>query len=354
MDRKKVLRLAGLAVLGAVLLFLGIKVALPLLLPFLVAFLLAAATEKPAGWLTKTAQLPRAVAGSLCVLSAYALFFAALFLLGRAAVGELGKLLSSFPQWMERLGPVLQRVRGALQNYIARLPEGLSQTVTDATDRFFKNGAGLFEALPGRIGSLVANFVGKLPDIFLFLVTTLISSFMMAANLPQLRKFLSRVLPKNWRGWVTRLWHRSGETLKAWLTAELKLSGITFLLVTLGLVLLRASSPLLLGFIIALVDLLPVFGTGTILLPWALGCLLQGNFSRGIALALLYGAAAITKSSLEPRFLGKQMGLPPLLTLAAVYIGYRSAGFWGLLLFPMTAAIAVQVWKLIKKEEESR
>lgn len=354
MEKQKLFRMLGGGVLLALGLFFALRVALPLTLPFVFAFLLAAVTEKPATWLMEKTRLSRALAGGLLVLGAYGLLFGGLFLLGRTAVRELGRLVDELPFWAERLAPTLKNARDFLQNYIDRLPAGLSRTVTEAVDSFFQNGAGLFQGLPGRILSLVTAVVGKLPDAFLFLITTAVSSFMMAAQLPKLRAWLSRVLPKKARAWVTALWHRSRQTVKGWLTAELKLSGVTFLIVTAGMFFLKTPAPLLLGALIALVDLLPVLGTGTILLPWALFLFLQGNFPRGLVLIFIYGAAAVTKSSLEPRFLGKQMGIPPLLTLAAVYAGYRVAGFWGLLLLPVAAALGVQIWRIVKKEEQSR
>jgi len=354
MEKQKILRYAGSGLLIALGLFLGLRVLLPLFLPFLLAFLLAAATEKPALYLTDKTRLPRPLAGGLCVLVTYGLLVLGLFFLGRTALRELGHFLDALPSWAEKFSPVLENVRNVLQSYIRRLPGGLSKTVADAADNFFKNGAGIFQGLPGRILGFVTNIVGKLPSIFLFLITTAVSSFMMAAQLPKLRLWLSRVLPKKWRSRVTALWHRCRDTARGWLTAELKLSAVTFLIVTAGMFLLKAPYPLLLGALIALVDLLPVLGTGTILLPWSLVLFLQGNFLRGAALIALYGVAAVTKASLEPRFLGKQMGLPPLLTLVAVYAGFRMAGFWGLLLFPMAAAVGIQIWRLAKKDPQSR
>ena len=90
-------------------------------------------------------------------------------------------------------------------------------------------------------------------------------------------------------------------------------------------------------------DAVPLLGTGTVLIPWSLVCLLQRNHVRSVGLLLLYGVTALTRSALEPKLVGKQLGLDPLLTLAALYTGYRLWGIGGMILSPLIAVTAVQL-----------
>ena len=101
---------------------------------------------------------------------------------------------------------------------------------------------------------------------------------------------------------------------------------------------------LLLAALIALIDALPVFGTGTILIPWALVLFLRGQTKTGVGLVVLYGAAALSRQALEPRLVGKQVGLNPVLTLLALYTGYRLLGVGGMIVFPITAMLLKQIW----------
>ena len=101
---------------------------------------------------------------------------------------------------------------------------------------------------------------------------------------------------------------------------------LTFFLLTIGFFILRVEFPLLLGALIALVDALPMLGTGTVLVPWGLLVMLQGQTALGLGLIALYGVTSLTRSILEPRMVGRQLGLNPLLTLVALYMGYR---LWG-------------------------
>ena len=94
---------------------------------------------------------------------------------------------------------------------------------------------------------------------------------------------------------------------------------------------------------VSLIDSLPVLGTGAVLLPWALICLLQQETARAIGLVGIYVVISITRSVLEPKFLGRQLGLDPLVTLFALYAGYKLWGIGGMLLAPLLAVTAIQL-----------
>ena len=131
-------------------------------------------------------------------------------------------------------------------------------------------------------------------------------------------------------------------TIGGWLLAQVKLSGITMLILAAGFLFLRISYGLLWAVLVALLDAFPILGTGTVLLPWSLICLLQGDTAQGIGLLGLYAIVAITRSVLEPKLVGKQLGLDPLVTLFALYAGYKLWGLAGMLLAPMAASLAAQ------------
>lgn len=343
MEKRKILK-TGLWIAGGLAgAWVFLRLLLPLLLPFILAFALAAATEPAVGYLMKKTSLSRPWAGGLCTLGAYLALLFLLCLLGRTLLRELGSFLRELPVTIRRLEAPAARLQTALTRLTRELPPDFSGTVDGMVADFLRGGAGLAGKLPGQMLSLATKAAGKLPGFFLSLVTTVLASFMASASLPRLRSWLSRVLPQPWRGKITVLWHRCRRAVGGWLLAEAKLGGVTFLVATLGLMLLRVPYPLLFGLLVALVDLMPVLGSGTVLIPWALLHFLRGETTAGVCMLLLYAAAAVIRAVLEPRFLGKQMGLPPLMTLAAVYIGCRVAGLWGLLLAPILVSVVFQI-----------
>ena len=171
----------------------------------------------------------------------------------------------------------------------------------------------------------------------------MISSYMISVRLPRIRLWCRKQVPgERLRKFLAGLRRLKG-VLFAWLKAQAKLMGITWLILTMGLVLLRFPYAPLWAGAVALVDAFPILGTGTVLLPWALVSFLQGQSVRGVGLLSIYAVISLTRSVLEPKLLGSHLGLDPLATLAALYAGFRFWGFGGMILAPMVTVAAVQL-----------
>lgn len=332
----EILRAGALAVaVGA-----GVWLLWPVVLPFLLGLLAARAAEPGVRFLDRRLGLPRWLGALGAVAGVYGLLGLGGWLLCRVVLRELGRFLRSLPVLAETMtGPML-RLKQQLLNLAGRFPDGVGAALEQGVQEFFSSGAGLGQRLYDWAFSAASRLLGCLPELGLFLLTALLSGFMISAKLPQLENLWQAKAPRRWE----TLGRAARETLGAWLAAQGKLLAVTFCLVTAGLMLLRMDYALLFGLGIAALDALPALGTGTILIPWSLGQFLQGDTVRGVGLLLIYGAAALTRAALEPRLLGRQMGLDPLVTLAALYAGFRFFGVWGMIFFPMGALLGKQLW----------
>jgi len=224
--------------------------------------------------------------------------------------------------------------------------QALRQGISD----FFRSGAGLADKAYDWVFRFVSDVLKKVPDLALFLLTAVLSGFMLASELPELKSLWRKKAPPLWQSRAKSVLHRLKTTLGGWLQAQLKLMLISALILTTGFLILGVDYPLLFGMGIALIDALPVLGSGMVLIPWGLFVFLQGKSFLGTGLLCLYGAAALSRTALEPRLLGKQMGLDPLLTLVALYGGYRFLGIAGMLLFPIAAMLLKQFWNHMEKK----
>ena len=121
------------------------------------------------------------------------------------------------------------------------------------------------------------------------------------------------------------------------------MSALCFLIVLCGFLLLNVPYAPVWALFTAVVDAIPVLGTGTVLLPWSLVCFLQGDHPMAIGLLGIYAVAFLARSILEPRLVGDQLGLDPLMALAALYVGYKVWGFVGMLLSPMLCVTAMEL-----------
>ena len=344
MKRTELLRLGLTAAGAAAAVWIGIVFLLPPLLPFLLALLAARAVRKPAAFLEARCHLPRVLAAGLALTALLGLVLLLLYLLGRVVWSEVGRFAGAVPEMLASLAGPMGRLQQGLLNLSDRLPEALRGPVRQNVESFFRSGTVVAERAAEALFSLASGTVARLPDLFLFLVTTVLASFLASGQYEAICSFFRRQIPVSWRNRWQAIVACLRSTLAVWLRAQLKLLGVNFLVLSAGLWLLGVDFPLLFGGLIALIDALPLFGAGTVLIPWSILSFLRGATGRGVGLALLYAAAYVVRSVLEPRLIGRQVGLPPLVTLLAIYAGYRFAGVAGMILFPVGTMLFKQFW----------
>jgi sporulation integral membrane protein YtvI len=174
----------------------------------------------------------------------------------------------------------------------------------------------------------------SLPHYIFILIITVIASFFFARDYRLLKTDLFRTLPDNWRAPVRRVASGLHRALRGYIKAELLMVFLTGLESLAGLSILGVSYAYILAILAILLDFLPVLGIGILYLPWAIWLFFAGDPRLGIGLLLLYGIIVLVRQLIEPRILAQNMGLHPLTTLIAIYMGLMLLGFWGLVLGP--------------------
>lgn len=330
-----------LIALGAVaLLVLGAKYLLRPAMPFLLGGLLAVAAEPMVSLTRKKLRLCRGFAAGVGVSVTLLLLLGLFTVLGAFLLKEVMRLASSVPE----LARTAKDGAATLQNWLTDLsesaPEGLQPVLRNTVDGVFRGSDGLFSQATAKIPGVLSGVLSGVPDSALKVGTGLLAAFMISARLPKLKAAFSRRIPKTFQDRYLPALKRAKTALGGWLKAQGLLSLVTYGIVSLGLLFLRVPYGFFWALLVAVIDAVPMLGTGIVLLPWALVRLLQGEHLQAIGLLLIFGAASLTRATLEPRLVGKQLGLDPLLTLIALYCGYQFWGFWGLLLAPvLTAAV---------------
>lgn len=345
MEKQKLWQKILFCTAGAAGAFLALRFLGPVLLPFGFGLAIAFLAEPMVTRLQNRTTMPRWLCAGTGVTVIYVLISTGLFILCRLLWKELAAFVTSLPALLGSLADPAASLEQRLLALASRFPDGIGKALETGITDFFRSGAGLAEKIYTWIFNLVSSILRQIPDLSLFLLTAVLSGFMLAAKLPWLQQFYTQKLPKKWKHRSDLVMERLKDTLGGWIKTQLKLMGLCALVLTVGFLILGIRYPLLFGLVIALVDALPALGTGLILVPWGLLSFLQGNSFLGIGLILLFGIAALLRTALEPRMLGKQMGLDPLLTLLSLYAGYRFLGLWGMILFPIGAIMVKQFWK---------
>ena len=321
------------AALCAAGVWLALTVLLPWVLPFLLALGLAWLMEPAVKMLMGRFRLKRGLAAALTTVG-----------LALRRVGyELALLLGRLPVLLSGLPALGDQVGDWAYRFIVALPVQLQDFAKDALDGFIRQGISLPAKLYDVLAGIAAGAAAAVPDAMLFLFTTALAAFFTSAARPQVLSFLSRQMPASWRDRLGKAVPVLKTALGGWLRAQGLLMLVTFGELTVGFLILQVDLALLLAALVALVDALPVFGTGTVLLPWALFSLLSGDWKLAIGLAVLYGLVSAVRSLLEPRLVGQKAGLPPLAALFAMYVGFRALGVWGMILSPLAAIFLKQL-----------
>lgn len=321
----------------------------PLTLPVLLGVLLAAALEPWVLRLQRKTGLGRTAAAGITVTAGLLLLALVLWALGRMLLHEAAGLSGQLPGMLRAVDRWGAAATELLSTLGERLPGGAGDALIAWGQELMSAGGTLAQKLYEKLFSLVTGLLAALPDSLFFLMTMILSCYFAAGELPRLRERAELLLPKQASEWLHRVRRGMHQAMGGWLRAQIKLMGVTFLTLTVGFLLLRVDSPVLLALGVSFLDALPVFGTGTILIPWALVAMMTGDMGLGVGLLGLYGAAALLRNVLEPKVLGADLGLSPLATLAAIYAGWRLLGLWGMIGFPLAAMVVGQI--LAKREE---
>lgn len=338
----KIKKLIPPVLAGALILFL-LKFLLPLALPVLLGLGAAAALSPLIRLLQEHGNLRHGTAAALSVTGVLFLVCLGIFLLGRFLFSELTALYQQLPGMLSALSDQSSKLAVIINGFTRELPAGAADAVENWMDEITSAGGSLATSLYEGLFSLVSGFLGRLPDHLLFLLTMILSCYFAATELPRFSAMLREHLPPVRWEQLKSLSHSVKTVLGSWLRAQIKLMGVTFLILLPGFMLLGVQLPLFLALGVALLDALPLFGTGTVLLPWGLFSIITGDFRLGLGLILLYGATALSRNVLEPRFLGAQIGISPLITLLAIYAGYRISGFPGMILLPILVMLGAEV-----------
>ena len=321
-----------------------LKYALPFLTPFFVAFCIALLLKPLINWAAQRTKLSRKSVAVLLLITFYILVGLLLAVAGTRIVLFFRDLFYLLPRLYDTvLAPALGEVQATIEGWVATLDPAL-------TDGFARAGESLSDALTAIVSGLsgwalglVTGAAGSVPAFLVKFFITIIASFFFVSDYYTITSFLTRQFSPKTRELIFKIEHKSFDVLRSFARAYAILLSLTFLELFIGLSLLRVEYALLIALLTSIVDILPVLGTGTVLIPWAAGSLILGNFPLGVGLLVLYGIITVVRQMLEPHVVGKQIGLYPLVTLLCMFVGTYLFGFWGLFGMPILVTLLVQL-----------
>lgn len=335
-------------VLCLVVAYFALRFLIPLLFPFLIALVIAFLINRPVTWLTEKGRVPRWLSVLGVLLIVLSLIGGLATLVIAAVVVETGELLQRLPRLINELNAYLQLVisQEVLTNlydrfafFYAQLDENYRQTLDDNISAALNTISEASKDLVLNLLNFVKNSLLALPNAATILVISLLAAFFISKDFYLWQNRFRRLLPSSVNSQLDQVFIVLRSALVGFIKAQLALISITAAIVIIGLLILRVEYAVTIGLLTGLVDLLPYLGTGTVFVPWIVYAFFKGEYGLVIGLSILYGVVVIVRQIIEPKIVADNVGLDPLLTLVALFVGLHLFGFWGLIIGPVTLVV---------------
>ncbi len=328
----RILVISCYCILGLLGIFLFFSQLISIILPFALALVIGWLLQSPIEKLKHRTGLSGKPAGFILVLVVIGFIGFVFFLLANQIISEAQRIF-------ELLSENSENILSSVSDFMSRMEEKLPfiykytdrEVITGTVSEVLKNTlTTLSSSLAGWLGALVRS----VPDIGLFFVVFVIASFYFAMDFKRITDSMKKFLgSRRWKAVFDGM-SRLRSTGAMYIKAYSIILFITFAMLFAGFIILRVNYATTLALVIALLDILPVIGTGTVLVPWALFNMMMGDYKLGIGLLVLFGVITFVREVLEPKIIGDSIGMHPLFTLISMYAGYKLFGIAGLLLLP--------------------
>ena len=327
----------GILALGIIALVL-LKYLLPVLSPFIIAWLIATVTRSPAERLSRKIGVPERVLRLMMSLFLTGIIFGGIALIIWRMTAAVWHFLSGFGEG-NRLYEFILSLTSPEPSILGNaIPLELRERISNAINQM------LSSALTS-LGAAVTSWVGAVPSILFFLLVTVIALVYLSLDLERINAFLSSLLPERALKKIEDMRDGAFSAVKKYLRSYILIVGITFAIMLIGFISLGVSNAPLVALVVSLLDILPVIGVGTVLVPWGIFEIATGNHFLGIGLLVLFVVNTVVRQFSEPKIVGKSLNLHPVATLIMLYAGYALFGLAGLLLVPVISIVVAAVLK---------
>ena len=337
----------------AALVFAAWKYLLPAMTPFIIGFVIASIVQLPLGHLGIEKPTHRKVAVVILCLIFYALLIFLMVFFSVKVISEIGNFAAAVPDLVnDNLYPFIYMIGDELEALLEPIDMNLAQVVNEVGKSLASTLAKYATEFSGWAVRTIASGAISIPGLLIKIIITVVSSFYIALDHPSVLRFLKRLIPMGQRDFVVQAVGYARTAVLAYIKSYSIMFCLTFLELWIGLLILKVPYTAGLAFGIAVFDLMPILGVGGILLPWGFVALVMGKLPMGIGVIVLYLIIATVRNAVEPRIVGKHIGLHPLATLVAMVVGLKLAGLVGMLLLPISLVAVVRIREEAKEKQK--
>lgn len=333
------------SLIGTILfIVIGVKLLL-YFMPFVIGWFISFIAYPLVCWLEKRLKIVKKLGSMLIIVAVLAVIVGGIYFGGSRLVYEIGELMKDFPDMYTQLEDGLGQIGTNLQGVFKILPEGIQTGWNAVVQNLDQSMGNLISRMGDPAVTAAGNFVKTIPSIMIAVIVAVVSAYFFIAQREQVIEWANRVAPEPIQRRMTMVIDNLKFAVGGYFKAQFKIMFVVFIILLVGFEVLNINYAVLLGILIAFLDFLPFFGTGTALIPWAVYKLLIGNYRMTIALLILYAVTQVIRQLIQPKLIGDDVGLNPLATLVFLYMGYKLGSLLGMIFAVPIGMIAINMYK---------
>ncbi|MDK2965803.1 MULTISPECIES: sporulation integral membrane protein YtvI [Lacrimispora] len=314
-------------------------------LPFVIGWVISVIANPLVRLLEKRLRIVRKHSSVLIVVAVLALIIAAFYFLITKLISEAAGFVKDIPFYYDSAWVEVQKILLAAEDLLRFLPDGIQSSV----NLFITHIGEYLNVMVQKIASptfmAAGNVVKSIPAALVYIVVTIFSSYIFIVDRDKILTFLRRYLPRGFSRYYDYLKKDVKHLVGGYFLAQFKIMFVIAGVLAAGFLVLGVKYALLIAVIIALLDFLPILGTGTILIPWAILRIVSGEYAFGVGLIVIYVLTLVLRQIIQPKIVGDTMGLDPLMTLLFLYLGFKISGIAGMILAVPIGMLLINLYK---------
>lgn len=324
----------------AILVFLIMKFALPVLAPFVAAIIFAYLLNRPINWCSKKTKVSRKFLAPVFVILFYLILVGLISLIGVQVVTFSIRAVDKLPEfYANTIEPEIQLIIDNLDKIGRHVTPEFKALMTEFEAKAFESIGAMVSSVSIKLVAILTGIAVKVPSVIINVIVMVISTFFLTIDYNKVYGFFLSQFGQRARNIVLQVEYYITHTLLKVIGSYIVIMSITAIELSVGLMLVGINNPVWTAVGIAVFDILPVLGTGGIMLPWVLISLIQERFGRALGLLCVYLIITVVRNILEPKIVGANLSLHPVLTLASMFAGISLFGVIGLFGFPITLSL---------------
>ncbi|MBQ7956333.1 MAG: sporulation integral membrane protein YtvI [Lachnospiraceae bacterium] len=314
-------------------------------MPFIIGWLIACIAGPMVRFLEEKLKLKRKAGSVFVIIVVIGLVILGIYLVGSKLIRELLAFIEDLPVMWAGLKGDLKEIQSNMSGVMQMLPQNVQDTVNSAGSKINEIAMNLVEQFSMPTIEALGDFAKQVPAVIIGIIMCLLSAYFFVAERGSWFEPVKKVLPPSFLARWNLVKNSVKRAVGGYFKAQLKIEIWIYLLLVIGLLILQVDYVLLIALGIALLDFFPFFGTGTVMVPWAIIKFLSADYKMTIGLLIVWGVGQLVRQVIQPKIMGDSMGMAPLPTLVLLYIGYRVAGVIGMILAVPIGIIVETMYK---------